>query len=85
MSSKKLQISRTHALRRFEISKDGAAQRSESENPAEEWPTVSRQVKAIEEIDKLVKGDEPIGEKLKEVVDDHSQACDEIKQKLGKP
>jgi len=54
-------------------------------NPTEEWPAVSRQAKAIEEIHKLVKGDEPIGEKLKEVVDDHSQACDEIKQKLAEP
>jgi hypothetical protein len=54
-------------------------------NPAEEWPAVSRQAKAIEEIDKLVKGDEAIGKKLKEVVDDHSQACDEIKQKFGEP
>ena len=50
--------------------------------PAEEWPAVSRQTKAIEEIDRLVKGDEPIGEKLKEAVDDHSQACDDFKQEL---
>jgi hypothetical protein len=28
--------------------------------------------KAIEEIDRLVKGDEPISEKLKESIDDHS-------------
>ena len=52
-------------------------------NPSKEWPAVSRQAEAIEEIDRLLKGDEPMGEKLKEAVDDHSQACDEIKQKLG--
>ena len=51
-------------------------------NPREKWPAVSRQAKAIEEIDKLVKCDEPIGEKLKDAIDDHSQACDDFKQKL---
>ena len=51
-------------------------------NPAEE-PAIARQARAIEKIDRLVKGDEPIGEKLKDAVDDHSQACEEIKQKLG--
>ena len=50
-------------------------------NPAEESAIV-RQAKAIEEIDRLVKGDEPIGEKLKDAVDDHSQACDDFKQEL---
>jgi hypothetical protein len=45
-------------------------------NPAEE-PAIARQARAIEKIDRLVKGDEPIGEKLKDAVDDHSQACDE--------
>ena len=49
----------------------------------EEWPAVSRQAKAVEKIDKLLKGDEPLGEKLKEIVDDHSVACDEIKEKLA--
>ena len=51
-------------------------------NPAKE-PAIARQANAIEEIDRLVKEDEPIGEKLKDAVDDHSQACEEIKQKLG--
>jgi hypothetical protein len=50
-------------------------------NPAEESAT-ARQAKAIEKIDQLVKGDEPIGEKLKDVVEDHSQACDDLKQEL---
>ena len=50
-------------------------------NPAEE-PAIARQAKAIEKIDRLVKGDEPIGEKLKDAVDDHSQACDDLKQEL---
>jgi hypothetical protein len=57
----------------------------ESEKSRGRTASRSRQAKVIEEIDKLVKGDEPIGEKLKGVVDDHSQAFDEIKQKLGKP
>ena len=52
-------------------------------NPTEEWPAVSRQAKAVEEIDKLLKDDEPLGEKLKEIVGDHSEACDEIKEKLA--
>jgi hypothetical protein len=52
-------------------------------NPSKEWPAVSRQAEAIEEIDRLVKGDEPMGEKLKEVVEDHSDACDEIKEKFS--
>ena len=51
-------------------------------NPAKE-PAIARQAKAIEEIDRLVKGDEPIGEKLKDAVDEHSQACDDLKQELG--
>jgi hypothetical protein len=51
-------------------------------NPAEE-PAIARQAKAIEKIDRLVKGDEPIGEKLKDAVDEHSQACDDLKQELG--
>ena len=50
-------------------------------NPAEESAIV-RQAEAIEEIDRLVKGDEPIGEKLKDAVGDHSQACDDFKQEL---
>jgi hypothetical protein len=50
-------------------------------HPAEE-PAIARQAKAIEEIDRLVKRDEPIGEKLKDAVDDHSQACDDFKQEL---
>ena len=50
-------------------------------NPAEE-PAIARQARTIEKIDRLVKGDEPIGEKLKDAVDDHSQACDDLKQEL---
>ena len=50
-------------------------------NPAEE-PAIARQAKAIEEIDRLVTGDEPMGEKLKDAVDDHSQACDDFKREL---
>ena len=84
MSSKKLQISRTHALRRFEISKDGAAQRSESENPAEEWPTVSRQVKAIEEIDKLVKGEDSTAEKSKKARGDYRDTREKIEKKFSR-
>ena len=51
------------------------------EKPAKE-PAIARQANAIEEIDRLVKEDEPIGEKLKDAVDDHSQACDDLKQEL---
>ena len=50
-------------------------------NPAKE-PAIARQANAIEEIDRLAKEDEPIGEKLKDAVDDHSQACDDLKQEL---
>jgi hypothetical protein len=51
--------------------------------PSEEWQAVSRQAEALEEIDKLIKSDEPAGEKLKTIVDDHGAACDEIKEKLA--
>jgi hypothetical protein len=44
--------------------------KKEPERHSTKWPAVSRQAEAIEKIDRLVKGDEPIGEKLKEVVDD---------------
>ena len=52
-------------------------------NPSEEWEAVSRQSKALEDIDKLIRSDEPAGEKLKKIVDDHGAACDEIKGKLA--
>ncbi|MBV8173124.1 MAG: hypothetical protein JO151_00995 [Verrucomicrobia bacterium] len=53
------------------------------ERPPEEWQAVSRQSKALEEIGKLTKSDEPAGKKLKKIVEDHSAACDEIKEKLA--
>ena len=53
------------------------------QRPPEEWQAVSRQSKALEEIDTVVKSDEPAGEKLKKIVEDHSVACDEIKEKLA--
>ena len=31
----------------------------------------------------MIKSDEPAGEKLKTIVDDHGAACDEIKEKLA--
>jgi hypothetical protein len=53
------------------------------ERPPEEGEGVTRQSKALEEIDKLIKSDEPAGEKLKKIVEDHSAACDEIKEQLA--
>jgi hypothetical protein len=53
------------------------------QKPLQEWPPVSRQSKALEEIDKLIESDQPAGEKLKEIVESHSEACDEIKEKLA--
>jgi hypothetical protein len=47
-----------------------------------EWPAVSRQSKALEEIDTVLKSKEPAAEKLKKIVQDHTEACDEIKEKL---
>jgi hypothetical protein len=85
MSSKNLQTSRTTFSADSKYLSMAQHKDPDPKNPAEEWPAVSRQAKAMEGIDKLVKGDEPIGEKLKAVVDDHSQACDEIKQKLAEP
>jgi hypothetical protein len=52
------------------------------ERHSTEWPAVSRQSKALEEVDKLLKSVEPAGEKLKNIVKDHSEACEEIKTKL---
>jgi hypothetical protein len=34
------------------------------------------------EIDEALRSDEPAGEKLSKLVDEHSEACDEIKEKL---
>jgi hypothetical protein len=56
---------------------------SDPQRPPEECEAVSRQSKALEEIDKLIKSDEPAGERLKKIVEDHSAACDEIKEKLA--
>jgi len=53
------------------------------QRPPEEWEAVSRQSKALQEIDKLIKSDKPVGEKLKEIVADHNAACDEIGEKLA--
>jgi hypothetical protein len=53
------------------------------EGSPNEWPAVSRQSKALEEIDAVLKSEEPAGEKLKKIVQDHTEACDEIKQKLA--
>jgi hypothetical protein len=55
----------------------------DAQRPPKEWEAVSRQSKALEEIDTLIKSDEPAGEKLKKIVEDHSAACDEIKEKLA--
>jgi hypothetical protein len=48
-----------------------------------EWNAVARQSKALKEIGEVVKSDEPAGDNLRAVVEDHSQACDEIKEKLA--
>ena len=53
------------------------------QRPPKEWEAVSQQSKALEEIDKLIKSDEPVGEKLKEIVADHNAACDKIREKLA--
>lgn len=53
------------------------------ERVSKEWPAVSRQSEALKEIDELTKSDEPAGEKLKKIVQDQSQACDEIAKKLA--
>jgi hypothetical protein len=54
----------------------------DTERHSTEWPAVSRQSKAIDEPDKLLKSEEPAGEKLKNIVQDQSEACEEIKTKL---
>jgi hypothetical protein len=48
-----------------------------------EWDAVSRQSKALKEMDEVIKSNEPAGEKLKRIVGNHSNACDEIKEKLA--
>ena len=53
------------------------------QRPPKQWEAVSRQSKALEEIDNLMKSDEPVGEKLRQIVADHSAACDEIGEKLA--
>ena len=51
--------------------------------PREESDAFSRQSKALNEIDEAIRSDEPAGEKLKKSVEDHSEACDEIKEELA--
>ena len=38
---------------------------------------------ALNEIDEAIRSDEPAGEKLKKLVEEHSEACDEIKEELA--
>jgi hypothetical protein len=40
-------------------------------------------LKLWRKLTKLIKSDEPAGEKLKTIVNDHGAACDEIKEKLA--
>jgi hypothetical protein len=53
------------------------------DRPREESDAFSRQSKALNEIDEAIRSDEPAGEKLKELVQEHSEACDEIKEELA--
>jgi hypothetical protein len=53
------------------------------DRPREESDAFSRQSKALNEIDEAIRSDEPAGEKLKKSVEDHSEACDEIKEELA--
>jgi len=54
------------------------------ERDSTEWAAVSRQSRALEEIDELVKSERPSGEKLKKVVEDHIEACEDIKTNARK-
>jgi hypothetical protein len=56
--------------------------KSDPQGAPKEWSAVERQSKALEEIDTVLKSEEPAGEKLKKIVEDHTEACDEIKEKL---
>jgi hypothetical protein len=56
--------------------------KSDPQGSPKEWSAVERQSKALEEIDTVLKSEEPAGEKLKKIVEDHTEACDEIKEKL---
>jgi hypothetical protein len=58
-------------------------EQSGPEIPREESDAFSRQSKALNEIDEAIRSDEPAGEKLKKSVEDHSEACDEIKEELA--
>jgi redox-regulated HSP33 family molecular chaperone len=53
------------------------------DRPREESDAFSRQSKALNEIDEAIRSDEPAGEKLKKLVEEHSNACDEIKEELA--
>jgi hypothetical protein len=61
-------------------------EKKEERNPQrspKEWPAVSRQSKALEEIGAVLDSEEPVGDKLKKIVQEHTEACDEIKEKLA--
>ena len=66
---------------RFEISRVWRRTKIQIQIPQKSQPSHGKP-KLSRKIDRLVKGDEPIGEKLKDAVDDHSQACDDFKQEL---
>jgi hypothetical protein len=53
------------------------------DRPREESDAFSRQSKALNEIDEAIRSDEPAGEKLKKLVEEHGEACDEIKEELA--
>lgn len=58
-------------------------EKTDASKSREEWEAVSRQSEALQDIDDAIKSDEPAGEKLKKLVEDHGKACDDIKEKLA--
>jgi hypothetical protein len=54
-----------------------------ADRPREESDAYSRQSNALDQIDEAIRSDEPAGEKLKKLVNENSEACDEIKEELA--
>jgi hypothetical protein len=53
------------------------------EKTAKELPAISRQSRAPKEIDKMIQSDEPAGKKLKKIVEEQSEACEEVARELA--
>jgi hypothetical protein len=77
-------LNRSGSCRALELFGDMTEKKEERgpQRSPKEWTAIERQSKALEELDTVLKSGKPAGEDLKKIVQDHTEACDEIKEKL---